>query len=102
MRGRRDMSYDERSEPAMPRAWRKRLASWGDTWQGTWREMRATWERPRTQRAARTGALALRALAWRERVSAAVATIRASLARTRATFRLAYFVVPAVAPVRSI
>ncbi len=96
------MSHDGGSEPAMARAWHERLASWGDTWRDGWREMRATWERPRTQRVARTGALALRALSWRERIRASVAASRASLARVRTTFRLAYFVVPAVAPVRSI
>lgn len=92
------MSHDGRSEPAMPRAWRARIGAWGETW----REMRATWERPRARRVARTGALALRALSWRERIRSSMAASRASLARMRTTFRLAYFVVPAVAPVRSI
>jgi diacylglycerol kinase (ATP) len=96
------MGRDERSEPATRREWRGRLPSWGDAWRETWRELRATWERPRTQRVARTGALALRALSWRERIRSYVTASRASLTRARTTFRLAYFVVPAMAPVRSI
>jgi diacylglycerol kinase (ATP) len=92
------MGRDERSEPSTRREWRERIGAWGQTWH----EMRTTWERPRARRVARTGALALRALSWRERIRSSVAASRASLARMRTTFRLAYFVVPAVAPVRSI
>lgn len=49
---------------------------------------------PRTRRLARTGALTLRTLAWREHIQASMAAAGATLQRVRTTSKLAYFVLP--------
>lgn len=64
------------------------------------RVWQARLQHPQTQRLARTGALTLRTLAWRDRVETFVAASQTTMRRMRVTFSLANFVlpIPALAP----
>src|SRR4051794_40854446 len=64
------------------------------------RVWQARLQHPQTQRFARTGAVTLRTLVWRDRVETFVAASQTTMRRMRVTFSLANFVlpVPALAP----
>lgn len=72
----------------------ERWNAFQDTIHQGFRVWQARLQHPQTRRLARTGALTLRTLAWRDRVQTYVAAAETTLQRVRMTFKLAYFVLP--------